>query len=70
MEQALKDGYIKNEKQWRNMKKSRELTSHTYNSETVDDIAENIVAEYYQLLKDLELRLEEERGGRQKQIFE
>lgn len=70
LEQALKDGYIKNEKQWRNMKKSRELTSHTYNSETADDIAENIVAEYYQLLKDLELRLEEERGGRQKQIFE
>ncbi len=70
LEQALKDGYIKNEKQWRNMKKSRELTSHTYNSETADDIAENIVAEYYQLLKDLELRLEEERGGKQKQIFE
>lgn len=70
LEQALKDGYITNEKQWRNMKKSRELTSHTYNNETADDIAESIVEEYYHLLKSLEKRLEEERGGTQKSIFE
>lgn len=65
LEQALKDGYITGEKQWRNMKKSRELTSHTYNSETADDIAESVVEEYYTLLKQLEQRLEEERGGKQ-----
>ena len=70
LEQSLKDGYIKNESQWRKMKKSRELTSHTYNSDTADDIAENIVNLYYDLLKDLERRLEEERGGKQKSIFE
>jgi len=70
LEQSLKDGYITNESQWRRMKKSRELTSHTYNSETADEIAGNIVNLYFKLLKDLELRLEGERGsGIQKQIF-
>ena len=69
MEQALIDGYIKDEISWRSMKKSRELTSHTYNSETADDIAENIVQTYYEALKKLETRLEEEHGGRQTEIF-
>jgi len=69
LEQALKDGYIENEKQWRNMKKSRELTSHTYNNETAVEIAENITNVYYELFKKLELRLEEEKGGKQTVIF-
>ena len=69
LEQSLKDGYINDEMKWRNMKKSRELTSHTYNSETADDIAENIASEYYELLRKLERRLEEERGGKQTEIF-
>ena len=69
LEQALKDGYIRDEQNWRNMKKSRELTSHTYNSETADDIAQNIASEYYALLKKLEHRLEEERGGKPAEIF-
>jgi len=69
LEQSLKDGYIKDEMKWRNMKKSRELTSHTYNSDTADDIAEKISSEYYELLRKLEQRLEEERGGKQTEIF-
>lgn len=69
LEQSLKDGYIKDEKGWRNMKKSRELTSHTYNSDTADDIATGIVKEYYGLFKMLEARLEEERGGKQSSVF-
>ena len=70
LEQALKDGYIQDEKGWRKMKKSRELTSHTYNSDTAADIAEDIKAHYYALLKELETRLEEQRaGGRQQSIF-
>ena len=51
------------------MKKSRELTSHTYNCETADDIAQNIASEYYELLKKLEHRLEEERGSKPAEIF-
>lgn len=69
LEQALQDGYIDDEKVWRNMKKSRELTSHTYNSETADDIAENIVNSYYSSLLALEEKLEQERGGKQTKIF-
>jgi len=69
LEQSLKDGYIANEQAWRRMKKSRELTSHTYNSETAEDIAQNIFDNYYSLLKNLEQRLEEERGGRQTSVF-
>ena len=69
LEQSLKDGYITDEKAWRNMKKSRELTSHTYNSDTADDIAQNIADEYYTLLKTLEQRLDEEQTGRQTTIF-
>lgn len=51
LEQSLKDGYIDDERKWRQMKKSRELTSHTYDSATADGIAESIVGEYYKLLK-------------------
>ena len=69
LEQAFKDGYLQNEKGWRNMKKSRELTSHTYNSKTAEDIAEDISEQYFDLLQDLEIRLEEERGGKQQSIF-
>lgn len=69
LEQALKDGYIEDEKEWRNMKKSRELTSHTYNSETAEEIAASIIDVFYGMLKKLEMRLEEERGGRQTKIF-
>ncbi len=62
LEQAFKDGYIENEKQWRSMKKSRELTSHTYNSDTANDIALKISADYCTLLKNLERRLDVEHG--------
>ena len=70
LEQSLKDGYIANEKGWRDMKKSREATSHTYNSDTAEEIAEQIVSSFFGLLKNLEIRLEENRGTRQKSIFE
>ena len=69
LEQSLKDGYITDEKQWRNMKKSRELTSHTYNSETADEIADNIISTYYTLFLKLEQKLEDEKGGKQTVIF-
>ncbi|GAA4449445.1 nucleotidyltransferase substrate binding protein [Nibrella saemangeumensis] len=46
LSQALQDGYITDAEQWRMMKKSRELTSHTYNSDTADGISENIFTSY------------------------
>ena len=68
--QALQDGYIVDADQWRSMKKSRELTSHTYNSDTAEEIADNIIGSYYKLLKNLEAKLEEERHGKQANLFE
>lgn len=70
IEQAFHDGYIKKGESWKKMKKSRELTSHTYNSETAQEIADSIIAEYYDLFLELENRLEEERTGRQINLFE
>lgn len=57
LEQALKDGYITDEKGWRKMKKSRELTSHTYDSDTAQAIAQDIVTMYLGLLLALEEKL-------------
>ena len=67
--QALQDGYIVDAEGWKSMKKSRELTSHTYNSDTAEEIADNIISSYYELLKKLEVKLEEERYGKQTNLF-
>jgi nucleotidyltransferase substrate binding protein (TIGR01987 family) len=67
--QAFADGYIRDGDAWGKMKKSRELTSHTYNSETADDIAREVMNAYYQLFKALEERLEEEHSGKQSKLF-
>ena len=70
IQQSFQDGYIKNSDAWQKMKKARELSSHTYNSETAEDIAENIIASYYSLLMDLEKKLSEEKFGKQLNILE
>ena len=70
LEQAFQDGYITNGQAWKQMKKARELTSHTYNSETAGEIAKNIAESYYALLKDLEEKLEQERAGKQGNLFD
>jgi nucleotidyltransferase substrate binding protein (TIGR01987 family) len=62
LQQALHDGYIIDESTWRNMKKSRELTSHTYDDETANNIARSIVGGYYNALLALKKKLEEEIG--------
>lgn len=67
--QSLQDGYIMDVEGWKSMKKSRELTSHTYNSDTAEEIAQNIIHVYHELLKKLEVRLEEERYGKQTNLF-
>ena len=64
IEQAFQDGYLQDSSAWKQMKKSRDLTSHTYNSETAQDIAEKILAIYYFALKDLEDVLDLEKYGK------
>lgn len=67
--QAFKDGIIKDGEGWKRMKKSRELTSHTYDSGTAEDIAESIIDNYYDLLKMLEATLVREMKSNQTGLF-
>lgn len=66
IDQSLTDGLIQGENDWKALKKSRELTSHTYNSDTADDIAENIIYTYHGLFIQLETRLQLEKIKEQK----
>lgn len=58
--QSFQDGYITNGEGWVKMLRSRNLTSHTYNQETADEIAAAIRNEFFGLLQDLLLRLKKE----------
>jgi nucleotidyltransferase substrate binding protein (TIGR01987 family) len=60
LRQAFQDGYFTDSAGWAKMKKSRELTSHTYDSELAETIADDIVQTFYHLLLDLKNRLEAE----------
>lgn len=57
LRQALQDAYLTDADGWRELKRSREMTSHTYNSDTAVDIAEKIYSSYFDLFKALEERL-------------
>ncbi len=61
--QAYKMGLTNNADAWRRLKRSRELTSHTYDSDTAKEIGEAIRVEYFDLFKFLQKRLEEEKSG-------
>jgi nucleotidyltransferase substrate binding protein (TIGR01987 family) len=60
IQQAFKDGYIKDGEGWMNMLSSRNLASHTYEESTANEIAEDIKSEYTNLLESLINRLEKE----------
>jgi len=60
IEQSFQDGYITDGNGWMRMHKSRNLTSHTYDEETAEEIIRNIRYEYFLLLKDLKGALEDE----------
>ncbi|MBF9253622.1 nucleotidyltransferase substrate binding protein [Pontibacter sp. 172403-2] len=63
IEQAFKNGIIEDGNGWMAMKKSRELTSHTYDEDTARDIAAAILSRYYPLLKSLTIKLEAKTGN-------
>lgn len=69
IEQAFVDGIIKGDEVWKAMKKSRDLTSHSYDGETADDIAENILDTYHGLFIQLETRLQLEKINEEKNLF-
>jgi nucleotidyltransferase substrate binding protein (TIGR01987 family) len=69
LEQAFQDGYIADGQTWKQMKKSRDLSTHTYNEETADSIYKRIKDVYFEAFKALEERLEQERSGKQGKLF-
>ena len=62
IEQSFQDGYISDGNGWMRMHKGRNLTSHTYDEQTAAEIIENIRNEYYDLLRELIVRLEKEKS--------
>lgn len=70
IKQCFQDGYIADGESWVRMHNSRNLTSYTYNQETAKEIVESIINEYFHLLKELQIRLEEERSGKQISILD
>lgn len=70
IEQSFQDGYITNGEGWMRMHNSRNLTSHTYNEETAKEIIENLKEEYFFLLNELLIKLEEEKTGKQTSLNE
>ncbi|MFN5416637.1 MAG: nucleotidyltransferase substrate binding protein [Flavobacteriia bacterium] len=64
VEQAFQDAYIVDGTAWMQMHKSRNLTSHTYDEETADEIIEKIRSVYFDLFHKLKIRLEQEQSGK------
>lgn len=69
IEQSFRDGYISDGESWLKMILTRNLTSHTYNEQTADEIVESIRNIYFGLFSALQDRLEEERYGSRRDLF-
>ena len=69
IQQSFQDGYIKNGKDWMKMLEGRNLTSHSYNEDTANEILDEIRETYFGLLLDLRITLENIRAGKQGNIF-
>lgn len=57
--QAFKFGLIHDGDIWTQMIKSTNITSHTYDEKTVDEIVEQVYSAYYQAFKNLEIKFSE-----------
>lgn len=53
--EAFKENIIVDGEEWMDMLKSRNLTIHTYNEETADEITDKVFNSYFQLFCDLEI---------------
>jgi len=62
---AFRIGLIVDGEAWMDMIKARNLSSHTYNQETAEEIVENVLTRFYpafEQLKETFLRIEQEVG--------
>jgi nucleotidyltransferase substrate binding protein (TIGR01987 family) len=62
IQQGFQVGYISDGKAWIRMHKSRNLTSHTYDEATAENIIENIRQDYASLFKELKNQFEKEKA--------
>lgn len=68
--EAFNNGLIENGEEWMGMIKSRNMSTHTYNEKTADNIAFKISNIYTPLFIDFEKKMEELRSGKQQDIFD
>jgi len=54
--EAFKNGLIENGEVWMDMIKARNRSSHTYNLETAEEIAESILTSFYPAFEQLSLK--------------
>lgn len=69
LQKAFEDGLISNHDAWRRMAKARVTTSHTYNEGEAIEIVKNIFEEYAVLLKQLNIRLTQEKSNIENNIY-
>ena len=67
--EAFKINLITNGEDWMEMIVSRNLTSHSYNEDTADQIADAVTGTYFGLFKTLEAKLETLRSGNQGKLI-
>lgn len=67
--EAFKINLINNGEDWMEMIASRNLTSHSYNEDTADQIADAVTGTYFGLFKTLEAKLETLRSGDQGKLI-
>ncbi|KGO92074.1 nucleotidyltransferase substrate binding protein [Flavobacterium subsaxonicum] len=67
--EAFKMGLIDNGETWMDMIKSRNLTTHTYNEATAEDIFTKIVNDYFKLFTAFQSKMEHYRSREQQDIF-
>ena len=68
--EAFKMGLVNSAEDWMDMLKSRNDTTHTYNSETADEIYNKVVRIYQPLFIAFEEKMESLRSGTQSEIFD
>ena len=67
--EAFKIGLIENGEIWMDMIKSRNLTTHTYNEATAEEIFLQIVNDYSNQFSRFQSKMETYRSGKQQDIF-
>ncbi|WP_214069897.1 nucleotidyltransferase substrate binding protein [Mucilaginibacter sp. dw_454] len=67
--EALSLNLIGDGDEWMNMLVSRNLTSHSYNQETADEIANAVLNTYFKLFKTFEFKFESLRSGNQTKLI-